>query len=81
MKGGIDFMQGTVGRVAQQFIREKQMRFPVLFDPTGAVGTVFRTDGLPDTFFIDRAGNLRFSWTGQISPAILEQRVTPLLSQ
>lgn len=66
---------------AQQFIREKQMPFPVLFDPEGKVGQVFRTDGLPDTFVIDRDGNLRFSWTGQISPAILDQRVTPLLSQ
>ena len=66
---------------AQQFIRETQMTFPVLFDPNGNVGQVFRTDGLPDTFLIDRAGNLRFSWTGQISPAILDQRVTPLLVQ
>jgi len=66
---------------AQQFIRETQMTFPVLFDPNGNVGQVFRTDGLPDTFLIDRAGNLRFSWTGQISPAILDQRVTPLLAQ
>ena len=66
---------------AQQFVREKQMTFSVLFDPDGKVGQIFRTDGLPDTFVIDRAGNLRFSWTGQISPTILELRVTPLLSQ
>ncbi len=66
---------------AQQFMREKQMPFPVMFDPDGKVGEYFRTDGLPDTFLIDRTGNLRFSWTGQISPAILDQRVTPLLSQ
>ena len=66
---------------AQQFVHEKQMPFPVLFDPDGKVGQVFRTDGLPDTFVIDQTGNLRFSWTGQISPAILDQRVTPLLSQ
>jgi peroxiredoxin len=66
---------------AQQFVREKQMTFPVLFDPDGKVGQIFHTDGLPDTFVIDRAGNLRFSWTGQISPTILDQRVTPLLFQ
>ncbi|MBI5034569.1 MAG: TlpA family protein disulfide reductase [Chloroflexi bacterium] len=66
---------------AQQFVREKQMPFPVLYDPDGKVGQVFRADGLPDTFVIDRSGNLRFTWTGQITPAILDQRVTPLLSQ
>jgi peroxiredoxin len=66
---------------AQQFIREKQMPFPVLYDPNGTVERIFRTDGLPSTFLIDRTGALRFSWTGQISPSILEQRVTPLLAQ
>ena len=66
---------------AQQFVREQQMPFPVLFDPNGLVQQIFGANGLPSTFVIDRAGNLRFSWTGQISPAILEQRVTPLLSQ
>jgi len=66
---------------AQQFVREQQMPFPVLFDPSGAVQQAFGANGLPSTFLIDRNGTLRFTHTGQISPAILEQRVTPLLSQ
>ncbi len=66
---------------AQQFIREKQMPFPVLFDPNGETSRLFRSNGLPSTYFIDPSGNLRFSWTGQISPTILDQRVTPLLAQ
>ena len=66
---------------AQQFVREQQMPFPVLFDPSGAVQQVFGANGLPSTYLIDRNGTLRFTHTGQISPAILEQRVTPLLPQ
>jgi len=39
------------------------------------------SNALPSTFLIDRTGIVRFSWTGQISPAMLDQRVTPLLAQ
>jgi hypothetical protein len=39
------------------------------------------SNGLPNTYLIDRSGGLRFSWTGQISPAVLDQRVAPLLAQ
>ncbi len=66
---------------AQQFVREKQMPFPVLFDPNGNAERTFGANGLPSTYLIDRTGALRFSWTGQISPSILDQRVTPLLAQ
>ncbi len=66
---------------AQQFAREQAMPFPLLFDPTGSVERLFRVDGLPSTFLIDRTGTVRFVWTGQISPALLDQKVAPLLSQ
>ncbi|HEX9076512.1 MAG TPA: TlpA disulfide reductase family protein [Anaerolineae bacterium] len=66
---------------AQQFAREKAMPFPVLLDPTGSVERLFGVDGLPSTFLIDKTGTVRFAWTGQITPAVLDQRVTPLLSQ
>ena len=66
---------------AQQFASQQHMPFTVLFDPNGTAEQVFGADGLPSTYFVDRTGAVRFSWTGQISPAILEQRVTPLLAQ
>ena len=66
---------------AQQFVSQQQMPFPVLFDPNGNAERIFGADGLPSTYFVDRSGIVRFSWTGQVSPAILEQRVTPLLAQ
>ncbi len=66
---------------ALQFVREKAMPFPVLFDPAGNVERLFGVDGLPSTFLIDSSGTVRFSWTGQISPTMLDQRVAPMLSQ
>lgn len=66
---------------AQQFAREQAMPFSVLFDPNSIVERLFRVDGLPSTFFIDRTGTVRWTWTGQVSPALLDQKVVPLLSQ
>ncbi len=66
---------------AQQFMSRVPMPFPVLYDPDGQALRAFGADGLPDTFVIDRAGTLRFSWTGQISQSLLDQRVVPLLTQ
>ncbi len=65
----------------QQYARDHAMPFQVLYDPSGSVERLFGVDGLPSTFLIDRQGTLRFEWTGQISPALLSQKVAPLLSQ
>ena len=66
---------------ARKFVSEKQMTFPVLYDPGGTVSRIMGSNGLPDTYLIDPSGSLRFSWTGQISPVILDARVLPLLTQ
>jgi DsbE subfamily thiol:disulfide oxidoreductase len=66
---------------AQQFVRDQQMPFPVLYDPNGSVERLFGVDGLPSTFLLDREGIVRFAWTGQLTTAVLDQRVLPLLAQ
>jgi peroxiredoxin len=66
---------------AQIFVREQGMFFPVMYDPEGQALAVFGADGLPSTFVVDKSGMVRFAWTGQMTPALLEQRVTPWLAQ
>jgi peroxiredoxin len=66
---------------AQSYVREQGMFFPVLFDPEGEALDIFTVDGLPSTFVVDRTGVIKFAWTGQMTPALLEQRIAPLLSQ
>ncbi len=65
---------------ARQFISSQGMPFPVLYDPNGSVERLFHTDGLPSTFLIDKNGDLRFSWTGQVSPSLLDESILPLIS-
>ena len=42
--------------VVQPFVRELGLTFPILVDPTGAVGHSFGVFGYPETFIIDREG-------------------------
>lgn len=66
---------------AIKFMREQNMTMPVLFDPAGSVFPVLGANALPATFVIDRSGAIRFAWVGPLSPATLDSRVKPLLSQ
>lgn len=66
---------------ALQFVQEHPMPFVILFDPNSTVLQKLGANGLPASYLIDRSGKVKFSWTGQISPEILEQRVAPLLTQ
>jgi peroxiredoxin len=66
---------------AKNFMRAQNMTMPVLFDPAGSVFPVLGANALPATFFVDRRGAIRFAWVGPLSPASLDSRVKPLLSQ
>ena len=36
---------------------------------------------LPNSYVIDRAGTVRLMWTGEVSMAMLEEYVTPLIAE
>ncbi len=63
------------------FAQAYQLKFPVWLDPGNQSVKAFRNSNLPNSFVIDRAGVVRFAWTGPISRAMLEQYVTPLIAQ
>jgi cytochrome c biogenesis protein CcmG/thiol:disulfide interchange protein DsbE len=62
------------------FAREYNLTFPVLLDPMYlATDHAFKTQNLPSSFVIDREGNVRLRWVGEIDRASLEKYVTPLI--
>jgi peroxiredoxin len=67
--------------VVSQFANNYQMSFPVWLDPEGASLRVFGNGTLPNSFVIDRTGTVRYAWTGEISKAMLEKYVTPLIAK
>ncbi len=50
-----------------------------LFDNDGKVGIDFGVYGVPETFIIDKQGVIRFKHVGPVTPAVLKDRIEPLL--
>lgn len=65
----------------QQFVLDNNMTYPVWVDLTGAAMKAFRNESLPSSYVIDREGTVRLAWVGEISREMLEEYVTPLLTE
>jgi peroxiredoxin len=65
-----------------QFVKDYRLTFPVWLDPTYfATEQAFKTLNLPSSFVIDRDGITRLMWVGAISRRMLEEHVTPLVTE
>jgi len=67
--------------VVTPFVKSFEMDFPVWLDPDGKALNAFRNGTLPNSYVIDRIGTVRYAWTGEISMAMLEKYVTPLITE
>ncbi len=63
------------------FVEQLELDFVILLDPENKSLVTFQNSSLPNSFVIDRKGNLRLAWLGAINEATLEQYVTPLLEE
>jgi len=71
---------GDPAEAVAAFVQEYDLTFPVWLDPTyEATERAFKTRNLPSSFVIDREGNVRLRWVGEIDRATLEKYVTPLI--
>ncbi len=70
----------SVTEVAK-FADEYGLTFPVWADPDQKALAVFRNLALPNSYVIDRRGQVRLAWTGAINLEMLEKFVTPLLEE
>lgn len=48
-------------------------------DAPGRVAIDWGVYGVPETYFIDREGIIRWRWPGPVTPEVLEQDIRPLL--
>ena len=65
----------------RNFVKEVGLDFVILLDPENKTLKTFQTSSLPNSFVIDRNGNLRFAWLGAINEPTLEKYITPLLKE
>jgi len=70
------------GRSAvQQFIGQTGFTFPVLLDTNNDVLDGLGVSGLPTSIFVGRDSTVKTIHVGGLSAEMIEQQLTPLLSQ
>ena len=52
-----------------------------VFDPDGRIGLDWGVYGVPETFVIDAQGVVRLKHIGPVTPAVLRDKIEPLLRQ
>lgn len=57
------------------FIKEFNITYPTGLDVTGRIAIDYGVWGIPETFFIDAAGQITYKHVGGISPAIIAAKV------
>jgi cytochrome c biogenesis protein CcmG, thiol:disulfide interchange protein DsbE len=66
---------------AKKFLAQFGHTFPNAPDPAGRVSVDYGVYGVPETFFIDRAGRIRGKHVGAVTDEIFKRQVEPLLAQ
>ncbi|HEV8457452.1 MAG TPA: TlpA disulfide reductase family protein [Methylomirabilota bacterium] len=66
---------------ARKFLAEFGHSFPNAPDPAGRVSVDYGVYGVPETFFIDRAGNVRYKHVGALTDAIFKEQAEKLLGE
>jgi peroxiredoxin len=65
---------------AEEFVRQRQLTFPILLDVDGDTARSYRMHSLPTTFFVDREGVIRDQVIGGPMPeALLRAKAIELL--
>jgi cytochrome c biogenesis protein CcmG/thiol:disulfide interchange protein DsbE len=52
-----------------------------IVDVDGRVGIDYGVYGVPETYVIDKAGVIRYKRIGPVTPAILKEKIVPLISE
>ena len=76
---GIDIQDKE--EAARKFLTQFGLTFPNAPDPTGRVSVDYGVYGVPETFFIDRAGRVRWKHVGAVTDEIVQERIETLLGE
>ncbi len=66
---------------ARKFLRDFGHTFPNAPDPAGRVSVDYGVYGVPETFFIDRAGRVRYKHVGAVTDDVFKEQVEKLLGE
>jgi cytochrome c biogenesis protein CcmG/thiol:disulfide interchange protein DsbE len=66
---------------AKKFLARFGHTFPNAPDPAGRVSVDYGVYGVPETFFIDRAGRVRAKHVGAVTDAVVTRQIEALLAE
>lgn len=66
---------------ARRFLTQFGHTFPNAPDPSGRVSVDYGVYGVPETFFIDRQGRVRFKQVGAVTDEILKEYIEKLIQE
>lgn len=76
---GIDIQDTEAA--ARKFIADFGLTFPNAPDPTGKVSIDYGVYGVPETFFIDRRGQIRAKHVGAVTPEVFRREAERLVAE
>jgi cytochrome c biogenesis protein CcmG/thiol:disulfide interchange protein DsbE len=76
---GVD-IQDT-DEAAQRFLAQFKLTFPNAPDPKGKVSIDYGVYGVPETFFIDRQGRIRYKHVGAVTDRLFKEQADRLLAE
>jgi cytochrome c biogenesis protein CcmG/thiol:disulfide interchange protein DsbE len=76
---GIDIQDKE--EAARKFLNQFGLTFPNAPDPMGRVSVDYGVYGVPETFFIDRAGRVRWKHVGAVTDGMVQERIETLLGE
>ncbi len=65
---GVSIDGGSAEDAVQDFIRDYDVTFMILHDPSERVTRAFRSIGVPETYLIGRDGRIAQRWIGRFDP-------------
>ena len=68
-------------QAARKFLEQFSISFPNGPDPAGKISVDYGVYGVPETFFIDKAGAIRYKHVGAVTEALFTSQVERLLRE
>ncbi len=71
-------LYGDTEANALRYLKAHDSAYPTIVDPEGRLAIEYGVAGVPETFFIDRQGQIRHKVSGPVSPDVLQRYIAEL---
>jgi cytochrome c biogenesis protein CcmG/thiol:disulfide interchange protein DsbE len=65
----------------QKFLNERGRAYPTVVDDAGKTAIAYGVGGVPETFFLDAAGNIKAKYTGPLTTELLQANLAKVIPQ